>query len=49
MNKLFTDLARKDYLYWVNTDKNILKRIHDLIKEIDHTPFKGIGKPESLK
>ena len=49
MNKLFTDLAWKDYLFWVDTDKKILKRINDLIKEIDRTPFEGIGKPEPLK
>ena len=49
MNKLFTDLAWKDYLYWVDTDKKFLKRIKDLIKEIDRTPFEGIGKPEPLK
>jgi len=49
MIKLFTDNAWKDYLYWVENDKKQLKRINDLIKEIDRTPFDGIGKPEALK
>jgi toxin YoeB len=49
MNKLFTDEAWKDYLYWFEVDKKQLKKINDLIREIDRAPFEGIGKPESLK
>lgn len=49
MNKQFTDEAWKDYVYWFETDKKQLKKINDLIKEIERTPFEGIGKPEALK
>ena len=49
MNKKFTDEAWKDYQYWVDTDKKQLKRINQLIKEIDRNPYEGIGKPELLK
>lgn len=49
MNKIFTDQAWKDYIYWVENDKKLLKRIIALIKEIDRNPFEGIGKPEPLK
>ena len=49
MIKLFTDLAWQDYIYWVETDRKLLKRINDLIKEIERTPFEGMGKPEPLK
>ena len=49
MNKLFTDEAWDDYTFWFNTDKKILKKINDLIKEIERTPFTGKGKPEPLK
>jgi toxin YoeB len=49
MNKLFTDDAWKDYVFWFENDKKQLKKINDLIKEIDRTPFEGIGKPEPLK
>jgi toxin YoeB len=49
MNKVFTDEAWKDYIYWFESDKKILKKINDMIKEIDRTPFEGTGKPEALK
>jgi len=49
MNKLFTDEAWKDYVYWYEADKQQLKKINELIKEIDRTPFEGTGKPEPLK
>lgn len=49
MNKLFTDDAWKDYLYWQHLDKKKLKRIHQLIEDISRHPFEGIGKPEVLK
>ena len=38
-----------DYLYWQTQDKKTLKRINALIKEIERTPYEGIGKPEPLK
>lgn len=41
--------AWKDYLYWQKQDKKLVKKINDLIKEIDRTPFIGQGKPEPLK
>lgn len=49
MNLIFTESAWEDYLYWQNTDKKILKRINELIKDINRSSTKGIGKPESLK
>lgn len=49
MNKLFTDEAWNDYVYWFETDRKKLKKINELIREIDRTPFEGIGKPEPLK
>lgn len=45
----WTELAWESYLYWQATDKKILKRINELIKDITHSPFSGIGKPEPLK
>lgn len=45
----FSDHAWEDYLYWQQTDKKMLKRINDLIKVIQRDPFRGIGKPESLR
>ena len=49
MQKTWTDDGWKDYLYWQSQDKKTLKRINDLIKDIDRQPFTGIGKPEPLK
>ena len=45
----FRQRAWDDYLYWQRTDKKILKRINQLIKDIQRHPFEGIGKPEPLK
>ncbi len=41
--------AWEDYMYWQQTDKKILKRINELIKDCLRHPFSGIGKPEPLK
>lgn len=41
--------AWEDYLYWQTTDKAVLRRINELIKESLRTPFEGRGKPEPLK
>lgn len=49
MKLTFADTAWEDYLYWKATDKKQLKRTNNLIKDIQRTPFEGIGKPESLK
>ncbi|KKF38795.1 Txe/YoeB family addiction module toxin [Hafnia alvei] len=49
MNKLFTDESWADYVFWQENDKRFIKRINELIKEIERTPFTGIGKPEPLK
>jgi toxin YoeB len=32
-----------------STDRQMVQRIDDLIKNIKATPFQGIGKPEPLK
>jgi len=49
MNLIFADHAWDDYLYWQKTDKKMVKRINSLIKDIQRSPFEGIGKPEPLK
>ncbi|NHB91593.1 Txe/YoeB family addiction module toxin [Photorhabdus cinerea] len=49
MNKLFTDESWQGYLYWQQNDKKLVKRINELLKDIERTPFCGIGKPEPLK
>lgn len=49
MNLIFSNHAWDDYLYWQKTDKKMVKRINSLVKDIQHSPFEGIGKPEPLK
>lgn len=49
MRMIFSEDAWEDYLYWQHTDKKILIRINNLIKDIQRHPFQGIGKPEPLK
>ncbi len=48
MNKCFTDNGWKDYLYWETEDKKTLKRINQLIHDVDRNGNEGIGKPEPL-
>ncbi|MBU6485977.1 MAG: Txe/YoeB family addiction module toxin [Betaproteobacteria bacterium] len=45
----FSDQTWDDYLFWQARDKAILKRINALIRDIQRSPFEGIGKPEPLK
>ncbi len=49
MQKIWHDRAWDDYLYWQSHDKKILKKINELIRDIERDPFIGTGKPEPLK
>ena len=49
MKYIFVDESWEDYLYWQKTDKNKLKTINELLKDIARNPFDGLGKPEPLK
>ncbi len=49
MNKVWTDDAWEDYVYWQKQDKRTVDRINKLIKSIDRNKFDSIGKPEPLK
>ncbi len=50
MNKLWSDRAWDDYLYWQTQDKKTLKKINELVKDIERNGVAhGIGKPEPLK
>ena len=50
MNKLWSDRAWDDYLYWQTQDKKMAKKINELIKSIEREGVsEGLGKPEPLK
>ena len=49
MRLVFTPSAWKDYLWFQEHDRKLLKRINALISEALRTPLEGLGKPEPLK
>ncbi len=49
MDVKFTERAFEDFSYWLKSDRRKVKRILELIKDIQKHPFEGIGKPEALK
>ena len=48
MQKNWSDIAWEDYLN-LQSDKKLLKRVNEILKDIDRNGYKGIGKPEPLK
>ncbi len=46
---MWTVEAWDDYVYWHGQDKKTLGRIKQLIKDVQLSPFEGIGKPEPLR
>jgi toxin YoeB len=46
---IFTESAWSDYQWFQERDRQLLKRINALIKDVVRSPFEGIGKPEALK
>ncbi len=49
MKITFSKNAWEDYTSWQSEDKRMLKKINELIKDIQRTPYEGMGKPEPLK
>ena len=49
MKYVFVDESWEDYVFWHGTDKKMVWRINELLKDISRNPFSGIGKPEPLK
>ena len=49
MRTIWDDEAWADYLYWQTQDKKTLKKINNLLKDIDRNGYIGIGKPEPLR
>ncbi len=45
----FSDQAWEDYLFWQAKDKTALTRINSLLRDVQRSPFDGVGKPEPLK
>jgi len=46
---IWHDAAWTEYVYWQTQDKKTLRRINQLIRDIERNPYEGMGKPEPLK
>ena len=46
---VFESSAFEDFNQWATYDKKLYRKIINLIKDIDRSPFTGLGKPEPLK
>ncbi len=49
MRLVFTESAWQDYLWFQEHDRQLLKRIDQLIRDALRTPYEGLGKPERLR
>lgn len=45
----FEAAAWDDYLFWQQHDKQVLRKLNQLIRDTQRDPFAGLGKPEPLK
>ena len=46
---IFTPTFRQHLLWWAKKDSIKVNKILDLVEVVCRNPFKGVGKPESLK
>ncbi len=49
MNKIFSAICWQHYLHWQSEDKRILRKINELIRDIERHGNSGLGKPEPLR
>lgn len=49
MEKIWSDEAWEDYLWWQEQDRKTLRRINTLIRDIERNGPQGIGKSEPLR
>jgi len=49
MKIIFSKNAWEDYTSWLSQYRKMLRKINELIKDIQNTPFSSKGKPEHLK
>lgn len=45
----FTEEAWKDFEWFLDNDKHLVKRIRILLKDMLRNPVEGIGRPEKLR
>jgi toxin YoeB len=45
----FTEEAWKDFEWFLDNDKRLVKRVRKLLKDMLRNPEEGLGKPERLR
>lgn len=48
-NFSFDSIVIDDLKTWLKNNPSLVKKIFELLSDIDKDPFQGIGKPEALK
>lgn len=48
-NFIFSSSVVQDLKQWSKNNPQLVKRVFELLNDIDKDPFHGIGKPEPLK
>jgi toxin YoeB len=48
VNKIFSDKAWEDYQEWIKEDRKVVRRINELLRDIERGGHEGIGRPEPL-
>ena len=48
-NVIFSSRALKEYIEWQTENRKTLKKINELMKDIQRNGYTGIGHPEPLK
>jgi toxin YoeB len=49
MKLTFSEIAWRDYLYRQTQDRKILKRINQILQDVERNGYDGIGKSEPLR
>jgi toxin YoeB len=49
MEIVFIEEAWIEYLYWLDNDRSMIRKINALLKDTTRHPHTGLGKPEMLK
>ena len=49
MNKLWHETTWADYEYWQTQDRKTLRRINQLVRDIERNGYRCPGKPEPLR
>ena len=49
MRVRFTEIGWEQYQHRIQTDRDMLAKVNEIIRDVRRSPFKGLGTPEPLK